>query len=328
MPPIFLHLCRAIGVGGLLVSVPAFGRTFVGDRFFPSTLTIVDPDVADEISLPTFARRVGTAGEREETYSFEYNKRVTENLGFSIGDAYSRFRPGGSGLRNLELALKYTAYENAGHEFVLSLGAVAEIGGTGARSVAEGFTSLGPQVYFGKGFGDLPASYAALRPIAVTGQVGLLVPTRSRSVTTTVNPDTGDNDVDIDRHPTVLNWGFSLQYSLPYLNAHVREIEGPDLLKRLVPLVEVALRSPVAYAPDLRRSTTGTVNPGVLYQGEAFQLGAEALIPINAASGRHAGFIVQLHVYLDDIFPKTIGKPLFGEEAHEEAHKHAAEHGT
>ena len=39
----------------------------------------------------------------------------------------------------------------------------------------------------------------------------------------------------------------------------------------------------------------------------------EAMIPINKASGKHVGVIAQLHFFLDDIFPNSIGKPIFSE---------------
>ena len=287
-----------------------------GDRFFPVTLAIDDPAVADEASLPTFARTIGSDGTREHDLSFEYDKRITENLGLAISDTFSQIRPGATGFQNLDLGLKYVAIVDPDHEFMLSVGAVASIGGTGASGIADGFTTLGPQLYFGKGFGDLPKAFDPLRPLALTGQIGLAIPTRARSVTITPDPDGGDPALDIEKHPTVLNWGFSLQYSLPYLNAHVREVDGPDILKRLVPLVEVALQSPVASVPDGGHTTTGTVNPGVLYEADAYQIGVEAVLPINAASGKHPGFIVQLHFFLDDIFPNSIGKPLITLEDH------------
>ena len=50
------HGC-ALAIGLLLVSLPpskAFAHCFVGARFFPATLVIDDPCVADEMSLPTF----------------------------------------------------------------------------------------------------------------------------------------------------------------------------------------------------------------------------------------------------------------------------------
>ena len=44
----------------------------------------------------------------------------------------------------------------------------------------------------------------------------------------------------------------------------------------------------------------------------AFALGAVATIPINRASGRHVGALAILDLFLDDIFPDSLGKPLFG----------------
>ena len=40
-------------------------------------------------------------------------------------------------------------------------------------------------------------------------------------------------------------------------------------------------------------------------------VGVEALIPANKAAGPHVGFILQVHFFLDDLFPKTIDKPIF-----------------
>jgi hypothetical protein len=36
------------------------------------------------------------------------------------------------------------------------------------------------------------------------------------------------------------------------------------------------------------------------------------LIPINRQSGTNIGVVGQLHFYLDDIDPRGIGKPVFG----------------
>jgi hypothetical protein len=36
------------------------------------------------------------------------------------------------------------------------------------------------------------------------------------------------------------------------------------------------------------------------------------MIPVNRASGSGVGFLAQLHLYLDDMFPTTFGQPLIG----------------
>jgi hypothetical protein len=58
--------------------------------------------------------------------------------------------------------------------------------------------------------------------------------------------------------------------------------------------------------------TTGTINPGVIWVGSYFQVGLEAIVPVNKESGSAVGVIGQLHLYLDDMFPTTIGRPLLG----------------
>jgi len=55
------------------------------------------------------------------------------------------------------------------------------------------------------------------------------------------------------------------------------------------------------------------VAPGVLCEGDSFQWGAEALIPANQASGRFVGVITQLHLFFEDLFPNSLGKPLLGD---------------
>ena len=36
------------------------------------------------------------------------------------------------------------------------------------------------------------------------------------------------------------------------------------------------------------------------------------MIPVNRQSGTSVGVIAQIHFFLDDIFPNSIGRPLFG----------------
>ena len=55
---------------------------------------------------------------------------------------------------------------------------------------------------------------------------------------------------------------------------------------------------------------TLTAAPGFIYQGDTFQFGIEALIPANRAAGQNVGVIAQLHFFLDDIFPHSLGSPI------------------
>jgi hypothetical protein len=77
-------------------------------------------------------------------------------------------------------------------------------------------------------------------------------------------------------------------------------------------LLLVALSVAEAFAHCFVGPRIGTINPGVIWVGTYFQVGAEAVIPVNLASGTGVGFLGQLHLYLDDMFPSTIGRPLLG----------------
>ena len=196
----------------------------------------------------------------------------------------------------------------------MSAGFAIEWGGTGEPAVgAEPFNTYAPTIWFGKGFGDLPDSAGWLRAFGLTGQVGYTIP--SSSATVTIDPDTGD--VSIDNHPNFLRYGATLQYSMPYLKSSVVDLQLPDFLNHLIPIVEANFQTPVGNAAGTGLITTGTVNPGVIWVGNYFQVAAEAIVPINRASGTGIGGMVQLHLYLDDIFPRGIGAPIFGTAANQ-----------
>ena len=214
---------------------------------------------------------------------------------------------GASGFQNLETTFKYRVYKNPEHEFVMSLGLNIEWGGSGAQDIgADRFTTYTPTLYFGKGLGDIPVEW--IRPFAVTGQIGYAIPGASSK--TTFDPDTGGDVADTEFFPRVLVWGASLQYSMPYLKSSVVDLGLPDFFNHLIPLVEASLQTPVSNTLPSGTVTTGTVNPGVIWVGQSFQAGVEAMIPVNRQSGTSVGVIAQIHFFLDDIFPNSIGRPL------------------
>jgi hypothetical protein len=311
-------LCTALCGATVFAITTAQAHEIVGNRMFPATLTIDDPGVADEMALPTISM-VKTGDDpsfKQRDISGEFAKRITEDFAVSFGATHTRiYAPGGpamsgaSGFQNIETGFKYRLYKNEEHEFVLSAGLNIEWGGTGARDVgAERFNVYTPTIYFGKGFGDLPSSLSWARPFAITGQVGYAIP--GSNTTLTVDPDTGD--IDTEFNPRVLVWGGSLQYSLPYLKSAVADLGLPDFFNRLIPIVEASMQTPVSNTFSSGTVTTGTINPGLLYVGNTYQIGVEALIPVNRQSGTNVGAIAQLHLFLDDIFPDSIGKPLLG----------------
>ena len=294
----------------------------VGNRFFPATLGIDDPGVNDELALPTVdAFNTGDFPPvRQRDFSTEFSKRITEAFAVSFSSTYTHLGApgvlaglGANGFQNFETTFKYRVFKNPEHEFVLSVGLSVEWGGTGSESVgAERFNVYTPNIYFGKGLGDLPDTLSWVRPVAITGQVGYAIPGRNSTTTFGVDPDTLNPTTDTQFNPRILNWGATVQYSMPYLKSSVVDLGLPDLVNHLIPLVEVVLQTPVANTLTSGTITTGTINPGVIWVGNTMQFGIEALIPINRQSGTNVGVIAQLHFFLDDIDPHGIGKPIFG----------------
>ncbi len=109
--------------------------------------------------------------------------------------------------------------------------------------------------------------------------------------------------------PTALEGGLSLQYSLPYLASSVGDPDLPGWAKRLIPIVEFTFDDPLRDAGDERFSAT--VRPRLLYVGRRVQLSAEAIIPANDEAGDKVGFIFQVHFFIDDMFPHSLGRPLW-----------------
>ena len=290
-------------------SVAAHG--LIGQRFFPATLAIDDPFVADELSLPTVLH-IRNRGSDESPptlqtdLSGELSKRLSPNLGLSLGGTYTFLDPipgkSTSGFDNMEVSLKYVFWQNAEHETLLSAGASWEIGGTGSKKIgADSFDTVTPQFFFGKGFGDLPDAVDWLKPAALTGALGLAIPVRRLNKTFSLDDD-GNVQTTHDLNPKTFNWGFSVQYSLQYLQSFVRDVGLPAPFNRMIPVVEFAMQTPIE-GPHTGR-TTGTINPGIIWFGRYMQLSVEAVIPANTMTGKNVGVLAQIHFYLDDIAPK------------------------
>ena len=282
---------------------PSFAHGFAGNRFFPATLATDDPFVADEMSLPTFQaiRQPGDGPVKTFDLSTDIALKLTPNLGIELGDGYQFQKSVGSNLHagfdNLEVGGKYQFLVNAEHETILSLGVDAEIGGTGSRSIGpDRFSTIVPGIFFGKGLGDLPDSVWILRPFALTGQIGFSFPTRSTD---------GEEQI-----PNNLEWGFALEYNLIYLQGQVKDVGLRPPFDRLIPVVEFPMETPLNRGGP---TTTGTINPGLIWSGKYFQIGIEAVIPINRHTGNNVGVLAQMHFYLDDLIPRLFGKPLFGQ---------------
>jgi hypothetical protein len=284
-----------------------------GKRFFPATLAIDDPFVADELSLPTIShiKRPTDGGQPatlETEVSGELSKRLSPSFGFTLGGKWRLLDPEGgkqvTGFDNLEVALKYVFFKSDEHETLMSLGLSWDVGGTGGRKVAaENFDTVTPRFLFGKGFGDLPDVLDYVKPFALTGQFGVALPTRRLSHRL-VTEDDGTINVEREVNPAVAKWGFSVQYNLQYLQSYVKDVGLPAPLSRMIPIVEMAMQTPLD-APRGNGRVTGTINPGIIWFGRYMQIGLEAVIPMNERTGKNVGVLGQIHFYLDDIAPKV-----------------------
>ena len=307
-----------LACAGALAPSVAPAHVIVGNRVFPVTQTFDDPGVADEASIPSFLyNRSGAAGgpgpTHEFDFGFEYDKTITSNTSLILNYGWDIFQTNyaktQTGFENLFVTGKWQAYTDIAHEFVLSLGLIQEIAGTGTvHTGADVHGSTAPTMDFGKGMGDLPIGF--LRPLAVTGELSYSIANKGLKATPVSDPDTGLTSLQFNNGNSN-QWagGLSIQYSMPYLQQHVKDIGLHGFLGQLIPLVEITWTS-TASRPS-QTPTTWTIAPGVIYMADWYQVGIEALIPANKAAGPNVGVVALFHVFLDDLFPNSIGRPIF-----------------
>ncbi len=284
------------GAAALFWLSPAFAHAVCGARIFPATLAIDDPGVGDELALPTLTYLpMNSGGSQEFNATFSYTKTIFPNFGLSVQDGPTWQRPGGYGWESLNTEAKYNFLCIPEFEFMASVGTTVIWENTGTGIQIQPFNVYQPVLDMGLGFGGLPKSMNVLRPLAVTAELSESLP--------------GQAWTDGNQNSTNLNWGFTVQYSLPYYNSHVAEIDN-DFFKHLIPVTEFTFSKPISnFAPGTNQ-TTGTIQPGAIYMADTWQFALEAIVPMNGASGRGVGVVGELHFFLDDIFPDTLGKPI------------------
>src|SRR5215475_114386 len=189
-------------------------------------------------------------------------------VGTWLGGSYLHLNPEeGStenGFGNLEVGAKYQLITLTSAEALFSFGLTAEVGGTGARSVgADSVSTLSPSIFFGKGFGDLPETVPFLRPFALTGAFAANIPTRKQTVTTQVDPLSGELSQETELHPITFSWGLTLQYNLQYLQTFVKDVGLGVPFNRMIPLIEFPMET--CLNRGCGGQTTGTINPGIIW---------------------------------------------------------------
>jgi hypothetical protein len=271
-------------------AAPASAHAIAGERLFPSTLTFDDPGIGAELPLVfTHARADGID---ENDFDLSVTKPITPNFSLTAGTSYTGATGAGvpplHGWGNLELGAVWQVYRNADTESIGSFSINRSFAHTGSRSVRDDFPVWSPAFNFGQGFGRAGANW--LRPFALTGSVELELP----------------ND---RAEPRMLNWGLSLQYSIPYLQDFVRYAGIKAPFNNMVPIIELPLQTCLDHG--CHGQTTGYIAPGVIWLGRHFQWGVELQVPVNHRTGNSVGVMVGFDLYLDDLAPHGFGAPLF-----------------
>jgi hypothetical protein len=313
---ILLRAIRRLLVLSILAlpAAPLCAHGIVGNRMFIEPLFTEDANVKNELDLPAAEFLVQPDGSwRAIGFSFE-KTLYPHRFSFILEDARLYTHANGrrlAGWDNLDLGLKWEAYKNARHEFVLSPALFLTLP-TGSTGVTERATALQPMILYGKGFGDLAPGW--LRPFAIQADFGYRA---------TV---TGPRDRD-------LVYDGVLMYSIPYLNHWVRHADAGYSLEHslrrglspgaffgdLFPFAEFNGTSPVQGAPG---GTSTFLRPGILWMGKYAQVSLAADIPLRGpglAAHRHAGFVILADWFLDDIIP-GIGWTPFGHRRHHHDH--------
>jgi hypothetical protein len=279
----------------------ACSHALAADRDFPVTLTFDDSGVGDEANLPQFVWQPDS-GQNTYQMQWEWDKTITPTTGLIINHGFDVLQKSRTkthnGFENVVVTGKWQALTMPDHELVVSLGVIRQFSGNASTVNIGGdpYGATSPTVYFGKGLGDLPIG--VFRPLAVTGELSYNIPDRR------LNADASNNG-----KPFSWRGGLSLQYSIPYLQSEVKDDGLPSFIGHLTPIVEVNWLSP-AFGPATGNPMQLLIAPGVIYSGQTFQAGVEALIPANRAAGHGVGAIFQLHFFFDELFPNSLGKPV------------------
>src|SRR3981081_3409510 len=252
---------RTTAVPGFLLLLATgcdVSAVYVGDRFFPSTLATTVPTPADFYNPPYFVKLPDTAVTHETDIPTTYSRLVTKDWSvfftetFRILDVANKGRL--SGFDNLVIGTQYQLYTNPEHQFIVTVGGTAAIGGTGAPGIASSFSTLTPTIYIGKGFGDLPDSVAWLRPLTISATAAVAVPTESSTLSSLGTTEsyayagvfkrhttvpTGATTLSETINPKILQLGFALEYSLVTNSYTGADRTGTRYPEGWVPLVEL-----------------------------------------------------------------------------------------
>ena len=303
----------ALALMCILSPTGAFAHSVAGNRVFPATLAIDDPGVSDELALPTFTYLpTNPDGVGEYDFSFEFDKRITPRFRHRGERGLHASQPRWIGLPEPRARGQIPSLCQSRarvHGVDRSRYRGRRHGGDTRRrrslldAHADRLCRQGP----GRSAQDVEPA-AAVRD---HGPVRLRDPDRlahDDRVHRSASRRTGLRHPGQCQH---LRLGFHAAVQPPL---HERQCAGgrwsrdPQAPR---PDRRSGIRNPGREHDDRAAGDDGTVQPGVIYMADTYQIALEAVVPINGASGHNVGVVAELHFFLDDIFPTSIGKPLF-----------------
>jgi hypothetical protein len=267
------------------------------------TLTLDAPCVDDELLLPSVSLQ-----HEAKIITSELDKTINENFGVGLQEQWVQLNlPGGGtrvGFDNLVTSFNYQLVRDPQSETAMTAALIVDWGGTGSRGAgADPFTTLTPTWNSGQGFGFLPESMKFLRPFGITAALGYSFPTGSSTITF----EEGSGLLATTHNPQFLIWGGRYRTACHTSNRRCKTWAYRSLSITIEWNFQTRTQN-----FNGEEHTTGTFNSGLIYLGEKIQLSLEAVILVNSASGHDVGIVGALHFHTEELFPHTLGKPIFG----------------
>jgi hypothetical protein len=312
-----LSAAALVCAGTVLHAPPLHAHAVCGSRVYPVTLTLDDPGVADELTMPqvTYMRNAadGGAGPSHDTnVAFEYDKRITEDIGLGFNDNYTVSQQNNArtqtGWDDFSMTAKWAKCIDPDADLQIGFGIAREFGRTGTSHIgADAYGSTSPTIYLGKGLDEVPIPM--LQPLQFTGELSFSIADKEFKQFNVTDTKTGLVATQANNgYANAWSGAFSVQYSIPYMQNQIRDFGLPEPFAHLIPVAEFSWASTAKSSGG--DPTSWTMAPGFIYLRSWYQVGVEALVPLDKAAGTNVGFIVQFHVFLDDLAPHGIGAPL------------------
>ena len=288
-------LARALALCFGLYAARAGAHGVVGQRTFIEPFVTEDANPKNEfvIARPEWT---GLGAAHSLNYGFGLEKRLADYFSITLDSEWKRISPGTpdvpteSGFNNLGITLKYAFFVNPAHEAIASFAVEAEAP-TGTQDVdAEKDWAFKTFFLYGKGFGDLPDSLKYLRPFAVQGDFGPEVST---------GPGTS----------TTFAYDFCLQYSIPYLQAAVKDLGIGWPFNDLIGVTEFNFEQGV-HGEESGTNKISTT-PGIVYMDRYIEIGLAARVPLSGSARDEFdwGIIGIVDLFIDDLWPATKWQP-------------------